>query len=63
MSGKTNLILGIVSTILLSIGSITTINTLDNPTVGIIIVVCGAVGMGLREHLKPKNTIPSSDPQ
>jgi len=62
MSGKTNLILGIASTILLSIGSITTINTLSFPYVGIVITVCGAIGLGLREYLKPKAST-GSNPQ
>jgi len=52
MSKKSNLILGIISTVLLSVGSITTINTLQFPYVGIAITICGAIGLGIREYLK-----------
>ena len=53
---KTNVILGIASTILLSIGSITTINTIQYPIIGIALILAGSIGLGLREWLKAKPT-------
>ena len=58
---NSNIFLGIASSILISVGSITTINTLSNPMIGIAIIIAGSIGLGIREFLKPKPTdIPST---
>ena len=51
---KSNIYLGIISTILISIGSITAITDLNSPFIGLAIIMCGSVGLGIREWLKPK---------
>ena len=52
MSKKSNFVLGVVSTVLISIGSITALNTLSNPYVGIGVAVCGVIGLAIREQMK-----------
>ncbi|HEY4681172.1 MAG TPA: hypothetical protein VIH04_07910 [Nitrosarchaeum sp.] len=54
MSGKTNIFLGLISTILISVGAISVSTAPSNPYFGIIITICGAIGLGVREYLKPK---------
>jgi len=59
-TGFNNLALGVASSILISIGSITTINTINYPVIGIALIICGSIGLGIREYLKPKTIPPAS---
>ena len=60
MSGKSNIILGLLSTILISVGAVSVAAAPSAPYFGVIITICGAIGLGIREYLKPKATgVPS----
>ena len=56
MSGKTNIILGLLSMIFISIGTTSIAAAPSNPYFGVIITICGAIGLGIREYLKPKSS-------
>lgn len=60
MSGKTNVILSLISTILITVGATSIAASPSSPYFGVIITICGAVGLGIREWLKPKSKTPEN---
>ena len=59
MSGKTNVFLSLISTILITVGATSIAANPTSAWFGVIITICGAVGLGIREWLKPKANPPS----
>ena len=59
MSGKTNVILSLLSTILITVGATSIAASPNSPYFGVIITIIGAVGLGIREWLKPKGIVPT----
>lgn len=56
MVSKTALfILNLAASILVAVGAITISTSINNPVVGIALVVLGAVGFGIREGIKEYN--------
>ena len=64
LSDKVQSLLVVVSSVLIAIGSIQTASTLNDPYFGIIIVILGAIGFGIKESFgikeKTSNTTPPS---
>lgn len=53
-SKKSLFVLNVVSSVLISVGSVTAVTNLENPLPGIIVAFLGAIGFGIREAIKTK---------